>query len=167
MSIDPYLTPSAQPGRISGYQSSAVSEAALAHLAGTKPWVRLISVVMFIGAAFILIIAIVFAVAGTAIMANAKLGAYGAGVTAGIGIAYGIFALLYIYPALKLWKYASRIGDLLHTRDPLALEMALNEQRSFWKFVGVLVLVMLVLYAVIIVLGVMMPLVFAGLKSTP
>ncbi len=123
-------------------------------LAGTKPWVRFISVLMFIGAGLMLLLAVVMLFAGGSIFKTANLGAYEAGMGVGIAVGYAIFAFIYIYPALKLWKYASRIGALLSSSTILDLEGALNEQRSFWKFIGVMMLLVLILYAVIAVIAV-------------
>lgn len=129
-------------------------------LAGTKPWVRFISVLMFVGAGFMLLAALVMGLAGGTIFSSMAStgsgpkfsGAMGAGIGLGIALFYGLFALLYIYPALKLWKYANRIGDLASSGQTRDLEAALNEQRVFWKFVGIMILAVFALYGAIIVL---------------
>ncbi len=154
MSIDPYSTPAASAIPVSRSSDAVVTQAVLKQLAGTKPWVRFISVLIFIGAGLMLIGAVVMLFAGAAIFQNANLGAYGAGMGIGMAAAYAIFAFIYIYPALKLWKYANQIGGLLASNSVLDLEGALNEQRSFWKFIGIMMLLILVLYAVIAVVAV-------------
>lgn len=65
---------------------------------------------------------------------------------AGLGVIYLVFAVIYIFPALRLWKYASSIAALLATGSVANLEDALNQQRSFWKFIGILMLTVLVIY---------------------
>ncbi len=84
---------------------------------------------------------------------------------AGIGIAYLIFSMLYIYPALKLWKYASGIAALLASGSIMDLENALDQQRSFWKFIGVMMLAILVLYALIAVIAIIGG-VFVSMKAS-
>lgn len=154
MSIDPYLTPVAIENPVNRSGDSAVSEGVLRALAGTKPWVRFFSVLILIGAAFLGLVAIALFVAGGGALFQATgLKHMPAGVGAAIAVVYGLLAFLYIYPGMKLWKYASRIGLLLESRDQLDLEAALNEQRAFWKFVGVIMLVFVVLYAVIFIGG--------------
>ncbi len=159
MSIDPYSTPIAT-GQTSGpYSQAAITEGVIRQLAGTKPWVRLISVVMFIGVAFMLLASVVFLVAGTAILGNvgkAKLAAGGANAAmiTGMAIAYIIFGILYLYPSVKLWKYANRIGDLVRSGQAMDLESALNEQRAFWKFFGVIIVLFLALYGVIFLVAI-------------
>ena len=56
-------------------------------------------------------------------------------------------ALFYIVPAFFLWRYADRIGLFVRDRSTGALASALEAQKSFWKFVGILTLVVLLLYA--------------------
>lgn len=151
MQSDPYATPSTnvQPPSYAG--NAAISSGVLQQLAGTKPWVRLVSVMMFIGAALLLVLALVMGMMGGVIASAAKNPGFSGGMGVGIAIVYGVMALFYIYPAIKLWKYASCIEILLNSAASFDLEMALSQQRSFWKFVGVITLVILALYALIFI----------------
>lgn len=156
MSIDPYSSPTAHDSTPGFSAGSAISQGVLAQLAGTKPWVRFMSVLMFIGAGFMLLAALFMLAMGGTMAATAKTGgaALPAGMMTGIAVLYAVFAGVYIYPAMKLWKYASRIGNLLTTGAMMDLESALNEQRSFWKFLGIMVIAMFVLYFVVIIAAV-------------
>jgi uncharacterized membrane protein len=82
----------------------------------------------------------------------------------GISILYALFAVIYIYPALKLWKYASNIGALLISSSMSDLEAALSQQRSFWKFLGIMIISIFVLYFVIVI-GVLAFGGFAAMKA--
>jgi hypothetical protein len=133
---------------------AAVGAAVVDQLARTKGWTRLFSVLMWIGAAFLIlggIAMILFGVfAGTMATEMAEqLAAMGGFI--GMGVVYFLMAFFYIYPALKLGGYSSRITDLINVPSEANLVAALNEQRAFWKYIGVLTVIMLVLYAVIIV----------------
>lgn len=153
MSIDPYSSPATQVQPPSFSAVAAVSQGVLAQLAGTKPWVRFMSVLMFVGAGFILLVALIMLLMGGTIAASAKTssGALPAGMMTGIAVFYALLSLIYIYPALKLWRYANQIGSLLISGSMMDLESALNHQRSFWKYVGILVIAMLALYFVAII----------------
>ena len=74
-------------------------------------------------------------------------------------------ALLYVFPSLYLFKYANRIRDFGIDGDALQLELALDAQRAFWKFVGVLTLVGLVLTVVLLVMAALLGIV-AGIVSS-
>ena len=153
MSTDPYSTPAANELPASHYTDATVSQGVLRQLAGTKGWVRFMSVLMFIGAGFMLLGALIMLVMGGSIAAIAKTGggALPAGMMTGVSILYALFAGIYIYPALKLWKYADNIGALLVSSSMLDLEAALSQQRSFWKFLGIMVIAIFVLYFVIVI----------------
>lgn len=164
MSIDPYSAPAMHSSPVSRSSEAGIAQGVLRQLAGTKPWVRFISVLMFIGAGLMLLGALFMLVAGGTILKSSKMGAAEMGMMVPIAIAYALFAFLYIFPALKLWKYASRIGDLLNSGAVLDLEAALNEQRSFWKFVGIMALILLILYFVIFI-GMIVVGGFAAMKA--
>lgn len=151
MSTDPYSSPTSYVQPPSFSTSAAISQGVLAQLAGTKGWVRFMSVLMFVGAGFMLLVGLIMLMAGGSIAASAKAGALPAGVMTGFAILYAVLSLIYIYPALKLWKYASYIGVLLISGSMMDLESALNQQRSFWKFLGIMVIALFALYLVAII----------------
>jgi len=68
-----------------------------------------------------------------------------------LGIIYFLMAFIYIYPALKLGNFSSRIADLSNQPTETNLVAALNEQRAFWKYVGIWMIVFFALYVVIII----------------
>lgn len=150
MSIDPYSSPASHVQAPSYSSQGAVSQGVLAQLAGTKPWVRLMAVLTFIGAGLMLLGALGMGAAGI-LGGIGDQGGKGVGVLAGMAIGYAFFAFIYIYPAVKLWKYASHIGTLLSSGSMLDLEAALSQQRSFWKFLGIMVIVIFILYFLIII----------------
>ena len=156
MENDPYSTPLANV-HSSGFTGNAeVSQGVIQQLAGTKGWVRFISVLMFIGAGLMLLFAVIMVVMGSAMASLTKSPMFSGGFGIVLAVIYGIFAFIYIFPALKLWKYASCIGSLIASGASSDLEMALNEQRSFWKFIGMIFLVLLSLYALIFIAAIVL-----------
>lgn len=150
---NPYSTPAANLyGSTSGGAADAVSSSTVAILAGTKPWVRFMSVLMWIGVGFMLLVSAVMGVVSMlGVGKSVSSGPLGGKEMIIICVLYGVLAFVYIFPALKLWKYANRIGSLGATRSVADLDAALNEQRSFWKFVGVMTIIMISLYLVAII----------------
>jgi|SRR5215213_964317 len=111
------------------------------HLRATKPWVRLISVIMFISVGLMFL-------GGLAMMfIPTPVGMRGVGIGPIIGIFYFIFGGLYLFPAYFLHQYASSIQDFLQGGGDSAMENALGSQKSFWRFVGILTLVIICIYA--------------------
>lgn len=131
------------------------SPAVVTSLRRTRPWVRLLGIVGFVSAGFMLAIGLVAGVVGV-LTQNLDIG---------VLVVYSPLALIYVFPSLYLFKYASRIRDFCTSGDPLELELALDAQRAFWKFVGVLTLVSLVLTVVLVVVAVLFGVV-AGILSS-
>jgi hypothetical protein len=125
---------------------SGVTARAADLLNQTRPWVLLMAVLTFIGVALI-------AMAGLFIVLGGLLGSMGAprgaggGMVAGMGLVMGLFvfafAALAFFPALYLWRYGSRIGQLRASGRIEDLESALEAQKSYWKFIGILTVVWL------------------------
>src|SRR5688500_18393278 len=110
----------------------------------TKPWVRLMSIVMFVIAGLTLVFGIVIGIGG--MMSS---GLRSAGFPAALGFVYIAMGLIYIAPGIYLFRYASRIALLVATRREDALEGALESQKSFWKFAGIITLVVIGIYVLI------------------
>ncbi|MDI1315154.1 DUF5362 family protein [Prosthecobacter sp.] len=144
---NPYASPSANLyGSASGGAADAVSPSTIAQLAGTKPWVRFMSVLMWIAICLVILAIIAVGVAMT-------LGAskpIGTPELILIGV-YGVMIFFYIYPAVKMWKFANRVKSLMATRSLADLDAALTEQRKLWKFVGVFTIIMLCIYLVAVI----------------
>jgi ABC-type sugar transport system permease subunit len=56
-----------------------------------------------------------------------------------------LMGILYFFPSLFLFKFASSIGRLLDGGGATEMEEALSNQKSFWKFVGILVIIAIIL----------------------
>ncbi len=139
----PYAPPPAMAPPAPG---GAVSEQSVEMLRQTRPWVMLMGVLCFIGSAFMLLGGLGMLAMGALATATTKSAAPMA-----LGVVYIPLAGLYVYPGLKLTKYAGAIGRLLQSRGPADLDAALLEQKSFWKFAGITTVVMIVLYIVLII----------------
>ena len=119
------------------------------HLRATKPWVRLISVIMFISVGLMFL-------GGLAMMfMPSPAGMRGFGFGPIVGIFYFIIGGLYLAPAYFLHQYASSIQDFLQGGGDSAMETALGSQKSFWRFTGILTLVIICLYALIFLFAIL------------
>jgi hypothetical protein len=150
------------------YSQEAVSAAVIDQLGRTRGWVLFFSVMLWIGAVFLILgglaMVVLGLVAGASGAMNEELAKqFGAvGGMAVIGAIYFALAVFYVYPALKLGKYAARIRDLAAVPSEQNLVAALNEQRAFWKYVGVFTIVMIAFYILLIPVMVVVGIVGAG-----
>ena len=116
--------PAAISYQSSGGESLPVTSLTVDFLRQTKPWVRLFSVLMFIGAGLMLlggVIAMLFGMVG-GMRGGGPLGMVGVMVS----VLYVGIALVYIFPAIYLWRYASRIANLMQSGNSNDLEAARN-----------------------------------------
>jgi|HubBroStandDraft_1064217.scaffolds.fasta_scaffold300027_2 hypothetical protein len=120
--------------------TQAVSETAIEFLRQTRPWVLFLAVLAFLGSGFLLLAGVVLAITG--------LVSKGQGFESILGLAYVPVALIYLYPAIKMWTYASAISRLVLSRSTSDLEVALAQQKHLWKFLGIAAIVMIVVYLV-------------------
>lgn len=162
MEVNPYSVPSSNPfGGSSLEAGGGITDGVLLQLRGTKGWVKLFAVLCFLGGGMMALGGVVVAAmgllgagvlgaaAGAAEQALAGLG--GAAISIVIGGIYAVMGVLYFYPGFKLWGYGTTIDDLLKDRSAMTLEKALNYQRSFWKFCGIVMVVMISLYVLVVV----------------
>jgi hypothetical protein len=117
-----------------------VGERAVQLLRQTRPWVMFLSVLLFLGTAFMLLAGIGLVVSGLAMG--------GPTFSNIIGLAYIPVALVYLYPAIKMWTYGSAISRLVISGATTDLEAALAQQKHLWKFLGIAAIVMMVIYLV-------------------
>jgi hypothetical protein len=131
----------------------AITDSMIEALRQTKPWVRLMSILGFVGAGF-MVLAGLFMILGGAVggvMSRSAGGALGGAPMLIMGVFYLLFAGLYILPSLFLFRYASAIARAIGGETVRGVEDALEAQKSFWRFVGIMAIILLALYAVLIV----------------
>jgi len=130
----------------------AVTPVMLEHLQATRPWVRFMSVMLFISVGLMFL-------GGLLLMATLASAGRG-GPPAAIGLLYWLLGLVYIAPAIFLNRYATSIRELLQGGGASPMEKALESQKSFWRYVGILTVVILCIYALILLIAIL-----AGISS--
>jgi hypothetical protein len=137
-------------------QGAKVTDNMVNALRATRPWTMLLAILGFISIALML-------VGGVLLMFTSMLMPGKAGFASTLtGILYLVIALVYFIPALYLLRYSSAIERFMSSGLEADLESALSSQKSFWKFVGMLSLIGIVLTIVGIVAAIMIPLLFSG-----
>lgn len=149
-----YAPPQSNVADGSYSNAAAISNTMIEAMGGTKPWVLLIGVVLFISAAFMLLGTLGMVGAGS--LGMAQMGVE-SGVIVGIGAMYGLMSVIYIMMGIYLIKYSSAIGRLLQSASAVDMEEALIAQRKFWKIAGIITAVMLVVMLIGIVAAIVIP----------
>jgi len=142
-----YAASEYSPRYDSGSGDIKVTPLMVEHLRATRPWVKFLAILGFISVGLMFL--------GGLIMMTALSGVRGAGGAPAIGLLYWLFALLYIAPAIFLNRYATAIRELLQGGGATPMEKALESQKSFWRYVGILTTVLLCIYALIFVIAIL------------
>lgn len=121
------------------------NEGVLVALQSTRPWVLFLGILGLVGAGLMLL-------GGFGVIIYGAFA--GGGPFVGMGVIYFIFSLLYIAPSIMLIQYANKIRTFTAAPSAGNLKDALTAQKSFWKFVGVMALIVLVIYAVMFFVGI-------------
>ena len=141
-SFNPYQTPAGVDDALEA-PATGVSPLTVEVLRKTRPWVLFLGIFGYFIAALIILGGVAFSVFGVA-------GGQGGGAFAiGAGLAYCLMGLLYLAPAMFLVRYAKGIKRLSTEPRVDVLNETLTAQKSFWKFVGIMVGLIFAMYAVI------------------
>lgn len=135
---DPYISPlssSSIPVGTSSRLTGEVSEQVIETLYRTRGWVRFISVLGLIFCALLVIAGITMIVRTSGDEMMETLGLI-------TGVSYFLSAVFYLYPCIRLYQFSSIIGLLRENRHESNLVAALEAQRSFWKYLGVMTLLL-------------------------
>lgn len=121
-------------------------------LRATWPWTRLLSVLGFIGTGLMILAGLGLMVGESFIPVSEK-----APPLVFMGILYVLTSVLYLVPSIWLSKFSSATSSFLKSGDAIELGKAIAYQKSFWKFIGILVLVSIVLTVVGVIAAILIP----------
>lgn len=135
--------------------ANALTDGMLDSLRRTRPWVIFLAILGFILTAFMILGGIwMFAAFSLidAMPAQQPLPrVFGPTLGFGIGAAEIVAAVfMYLLPGIILFRYGSAIGRMAPGNIQVAVEDALARQKSFWKYLGILMIVLLVVYVLLI-----------------
>lgn len=128
-----------------------VDPVATVYLRGAARWAKFLSVVGFIFCGLSLVMAVVFA----SVFANLfnSLGSGGLGKSGGwLGVVFACISLLNFIPCFHLYNFANRMQLALDHNDQEQLNSSFRNMRSFYRFVGVMMIVCMGLWLLIILL---------------
>ena len=121
----------------------------------TAKWAHFLSILGFIGIGFLVLIA-VFAGTIFSAMGNSMQGMrmYSGSFGVIMGAVYFIIALLYFFPVYYLFKFSTNAKKAFANNDSESLTESLGYLKSHYKFIGILMIVCLALYALTFVFAI-------------
>jgi hypothetical protein len=80
-----------------------------------------------------------------------------------LSVIYIVSAFIYIMPTIYLNRFSNRLKDALESNDNEQLEQSFGNMKSFYKFIGVLTIIMMSIYVLAIVVTVVVGVVQASM----
>jgi len=133
-------------------KNKAVLNYIMNSLRATKPWTRMLSILGFIATGLTILVGLGLILGGNYIPISPE-----APPLLYLGILYLLTSVFYLIPSIWLSKYSSAIESFLKGRDAVQLGNAIAYQKSFWKFVGILVLISIIIGILGILAAVLIP----------
>jgi hypothetical protein len=130
---------------------SQITPAMLRYLKQTKSWVRFISLMIFIGTVLVFLLGLVL-ILGAGLLSSLSRDVFGGAPLGLLGFVYTVFACLSFFPALYLSRFAGGIKKALSKDEAGGIEDALKNQRAFWRYMGIFLLIILVLQIVAVLI---------------
>lgn len=134
----------------------SVTSIARGYLTETAKWAKFLSIMGFIMCCF-MAIASFFLPLMMSLMPQNEMAPM-AGVMAGMGfmltVIYLGFALLLFMPCLYLYRFSVRLKNALLQSDSLVLDTSFSNLKSFFKFYGIMTIVILSFYALAFIIGI-------------
>jgi hypothetical protein len=137
-----------------------VSESMLESLQGTRPWVKFLAILGFIFAGFMIVGGLFMSLAFSFMPPTPGLPHF---VWPLFGILYIVMAVFfYLLPCLYLLRYGSAITRIPESGQA-AMEEALRQQKTFWKYLGIFAIVVLALYVLFFIGGMAAAIIIAAM----
>ena len=123
-----------------------VTENSKMYLKNTAPWSKFMAILQFIVAGFMLLAALIIFAAGSFLGSYANLPfslSY-------IGLLYLVLAIVIFIPARYLYRFSQKAVNAVVTNDTLELEGAFKNMKKYWKFIGIMTIVMFIVSLTIV-----------------
>lgn len=150
---DAYAPPQSTVRDVNG-GTGLMTDNIIKSLRKTRPWVLLLAILGFILTAFVIIAAVGMLVGGGMMQGMEGAAGMPGGFVYGMAGLYFVFGIVYFMASLYLLKYAGSIKRAVTGMNLSDLEVALAQQASFWKLMGILTLISIIAMIVMMVVGV-------------
>jgi len=131
---------------------TALTETMLSYLKEASPWLRFIGILGFIGCGFMCLVGIIFAITTSVIpdimdgMVNFPVWLF--------SLVYIAIGALYFFPARFTYNFGAKIRNYQLSNSNEDLELAFKNNKSLWKFNGILYIVCLAIIPFTIIISI-------------
>ena len=118
------------------------------YLLKTAKWVEFIAVVGYMAIALLILLGFIISVFLNSLFSEImpeSLSEYGF-----VGFIYIVFGIVFLIPTVYLHKFSVKMKKAMLLNKQLDFETALSSQKSFFKFIGIYTIVVLVFYTAVL-----------------
>ena len=131
-----------------------VEELSARFLSETAKWGKFLSIIGFIMCGLLVIIALFIGVImGTTFSKLEGAGAIGGGMSIFVTVLYLAIAVLYFFPCLYLFRFSTKMKKALYENNQVELTSSFENLKSCFKFMGIMTIVLLSIYALAFLFG--------------
>ena len=117
------------------------------YLLETARWAKLLAIVGFVSLGLMVLMGLFMGTIMGSLAAMSPEAATMAGMTGGVGlIFYILIAVLYYFPIKYLYDFSSKVKKAIQITDQNLFNEAMMKLKSHYKFIGILMLIMIILY---------------------
>ena len=151
--LNPYQAPDADLNAPKPTVSnSGLTETMIKYLKQASPWIRFIGILSFIGCGLMGLIGIGVMIAIPFItgFSNIYTGILGSA----LGMIYIIIGVIMFFPARFTYYYGTSIRNFIQSNSEQDLEAAFKNNKSLWKFYGILCIVYIAFLPIAIIVSI-------------
>lgn len=127
---------------------------AQSYLKETGKWAMFLAIIGFISVALGVLLGVFYIVMGSAMFAQQGMPANMGAIFPALGGFMIIFSILFIFPAIYLLKFASKIKEALADKNSERLAEAFSSHKSFYKFIGIMTIIIIAFYLLIFIFAI-------------
>jgi MFS family permease len=170
---NPFQSPDANTEIVKPLVSQgALTDTMMKYLSDASPWLRFMGIMGFIGSGFMVlgglvsIVIMPFIVSALEEASSFLSGFIGA---LSLMIVYALYMIgvgaLIFFPALFTYRFGAKIRSYVLTNSEGELEQAFRNNRSLWKFNGILTIIGIAIIPVSIIIGIVVAVAFMAIGS--
>lgn len=131
------------------YSNMELTPQAIASMDETRKWTMFLSILGFVFIGFL-----VLAMIGSLFMTS-MIPVPGMGTGPIMAFAFLLVIAIYFFPIYFLYQFSSYAKRAIATKSPADLEQAMGYLRNHYRYIGILVIIVIALYIVIFLFGIL------------
>jgi len=139
-------------------QNLVITDVVKDYLLETAKWAKFIAIIGFIGIGFMILFALFFGTLMGALGSTTTFSGEKNGMSLFMGgfftVFYILICLLYFFPIKYLYDFSTKVNNAIQINDQQLFTEAILKLKAHYKYIGILMIIILGLYAIGIIISV-------------